>query len=496
MTKISAAALDKAIDDFREEDFETAMGPFAREQGEILEYTTALGEESLGENEQVFLELVVLNLWRVMLATGHKPPQARREVLQALERERLKKLDALFEDGKKEFLNLDALLKSLAGHPQEELARSVAERAFTFSLNEEYDEHVVVALFVSGLAILDSLCGVPPSEKILAEFAGQPPRNWRGISDLRVTEPSSDYTGRLMAGKNFGSLEEMNKFLSENATGKRLEVPPSTPLQAAQDLIYRAMDAHSPYVREQLARQALEISQDCADAYNLLAEEAAVSDEEELELYRKGEAAGARALGGELTELSGELWGHLTARPYMRAKAGIAYSLWELGRRAEAEEALYELLRLNKNDNQGARYSLLAFHAEKHQWDKIEALLERYPGDAAPEWLYMRALAAYALGRTGATAALQTAFAANPHVPDYLLKESEPPEGYSSEGNHIGGEGEAYTYSLTYKKIWSGTPGALVWLKTGRTVLVEPRPGRNELCPCGSGKKYKKCCGR
>ncbi len=23
-----------------------------------------------------------------------------------------------------------------------------------------------------------------------------------------------------------------------------------------------------------------------------------------------------------------------------------------------------------------------------------------------------------------------------------------------------------------------------------------PKPGRNEPCPCGSGKKYKKCCGR
>ncbi len=23
---------------------------------------------------------------------------------------------------------------------------------------------------------------------------------------------------------------------------------------------------------------------------------------------------------------------------------------------------------------------------------------------------------------------------------------------------------------------------------------VEAKPGRNESCPCGSGKKYKKCC--
>jgi uncharacterized protein len=22
-----------------------------------------------------------------------------------------------------------------------------------------------------------------------------------------------------------------------------------------------------------------------------------------------------------------------------------------------------------------------------------------------------------------------------------------------------------------------------------------PQPGRNDPCPCGSGKKYKKCCG-
>ena len=28
------------------------------------------------------------------------------------------------------------------------------------------------------------------------------------------------------------------------------------------------------------------------------------------------------------------------------------------------------------------------------------------------------------------------------------------------------------------------------------TVVKEKEPGRNEPCPCGSGKKYKKCCGR
>jgi hypothetical protein len=27
-------------------------------------------------------------------------------------------------------------------------------------------------------------------------------------------------------------------------------------------------------------------------------------------------------------------------------------------------------------------------------------------------------------------------------------------------------------------------------------VNVSPKIGRNDPCPCGSGKKYKKCCGR
>ena len=29
----------------------------------------------------------------------------------------------------------------------------------------------------------------------------------------------------------------------------------------------------------------------------------------------------------------------------------------------------------------------------------------------------------------------------------------------------------------------------------GETIVLGPQPGRNDPCPCGSGKKYKKCCG-
>jgi uncharacterized protein YecA (UPF0149 family) len=29
-----------------------------------------------------------------------------------------------------------------------------------------------------------------------------------------------------------------------------------------------------------------------------------------------------------------------------------------------------------------------------------------------------------------------------------------------------------------------------------RTYVSDDEPGRNDPCPCGSGRKYKKCCGR
>ena len=32
--------------------------------------------------------------------------------------------------------------------------------------------------------------------------------------------------------------------------------------------------------------------------------------------------------------------------------------------------------------------------------------------------------------------------------------------------------------------------------KKSGTVVKEKKVGRNEPCPCGSGKKYKHCCGR
>jgi hypothetical protein len=47
----------------------------------------------------------------------------------------------------------------------------------------------------------------------------------------------------------------------------------------------------------------------------------------------------------------------------------------------------------------------------------------------------------------------------------------------------------------TPAEMMEGSPGFMPE-KVETFRRVEPRVGRNDPCPCGSGKKYKKCCGR
>jgi tetratricopeptide (TPR) repeat protein len=126
----------------------------------------------------------------------------------------------------------------------------------------------------------------------------------------------------------------------------------------AQDVMYRAWEQNTSRSRIALARKALNISPLCADAYVLLAEEAQ-SVEEARNLYAKGVEAGELALGPQgFKEYAGHFWGFLETRPYMRARAGLASTLVQLGDVEGALAHYRDMLKLNPNDNQGIRYVL------------------------------------------------------------------------------------------------------------------------------------------
>ena len=62
----------------------------------------------------------------------------------------------------------------------------------------------------------------------------------------------------------------------------------------------------------------------------------------------------------------------------MRARLGLATTLWEFARRDEAVGHLQDMLRLNPNDNQGVRYILAGFLLFLDRDDELGRLLDRY----------------------------------------------------------------------------------------------------------------------
>ncbi len=119
-------------------------------------------------------------------------------------------------------------------------------------------------------------------------------------------------------------------------------------------------------------------------------------------------------------EDAGDFWLIFETRPYMRARAALAATLWRLGCREEAVAHKRELLRLNLRDNQGLRYRQANWLLALKAYDELDQLFAAHAGDGnAPGFTYTRALAAFA--RRGASAQAQTllgeARALNPHNP-------------------------------------------------------------------------------
>ncbi|HEX5472035.1 MAG TPA: hypothetical protein VFW73_09120 [Lacipirellulaceae bacterium] len=226
-------------------------------------------------------------------------------------------------------------------------------------------------------------------------------------------------------------------------------------VDAAQQVMYQAFDATSAQRQMTLARKALEISPDCADAYVMLAEYAETLPDA-LELYEQGVAAGERALGKEgFREYEGHFWGFLETRPYMRARAGLADSLWVAGRREEAAEHCREILRLNPNDNQGIRYRLASMLLDLERHDELDRLLKAYKEDGSAEWAYTHALLVFR--REGdsdsARAALRAATEVNQHVPAYLARLKPMPR-EAPDYITFGGEDEAIGYAAQFLPVW------------------------------------------
>jgi tetratricopeptide (TPR) repeat protein len=276
---------------------------------------------------------------------------------------------------------------------------------------------------------------------------------------------------RARRAKSHGALEGILKRFA-TGRGKRLR----SPLAIAQEIADLAWEAQQPQAQAELARQALSVSPDCADAYVILANQAASRDQAR-QLLEEGVAAGQRAIGEPTFEkTAGHFWLDLRTRPYMRARLGLAQCLWESGKRVQAVDHYAEMLRLNPNDNQGVRYLLLGALVDLDRDQEAQRLLQRYEQDRSAEWAYTTALLAFR--REGDSAisrsVLRAAADANRYVPDYLVgnKGMPPlPPDYVS----LGGEDEAVSYAAQFLRTWRSSSGAIPWLRKTLKVPL-PRP--------------------
>ncbi|MBW8888287.1 MAG: hypothetical protein JF616_11080 [Fibrobacteres bacterium] len=271
---------------------------------------------------------------------------------------------------------------------------------------------------------------------------------------------------QIFGGRDTMSDAELDALLDDKmASG---EIPPSAaldPLDEAQSLVYEAWNSDGAR-KASLARRALELSEDCADAYLILAQEETKTREAALDLYHKAYEAGRRALDPAIfVEGEGDFWAIMETRPYMRARLALAECLWDLSRKEEALGHLRELIRLNPSDNQGVRYILLQCLLESGADEELGDLLSRYGEDASPEIAYTRALWQFRRAGRGkaADAALAEALRANPHVPAFLLKRKPLP---SSAPSAVapGGPEAAGAYASGALGAWHQTLGAVEWL--------------------------------
>jgi tetratricopeptide (TPR) repeat protein len=206
------------------------------------------------------------------------------------------------------------------------------------------------------------------------------------------------------------------------AAGKRV---PLDRLWEAQELTFDAYDTPSARRRVEVVKQALARHPWCGDAYGILAAEAPPDTAFAIHLWRLAGAAAEFAIKAELGEdafetCEGEFWGLLETRPYMRARAGLSNALWRRGEREAAVAIDLDLLRLNPNDNQGARYVVADRLLVLGRDQDLERLFKAYRNDGSAFLSYSRALWCFRRESDSAQSRklLTKAIASNRHVPD------------------------------------------------------------------------------
>jgi tetratricopeptide (TPR) repeat protein len=249
----------------------------------------------------------------------------------------------------------------------------------------------------------------------------------------------------------------------------------------ADEYVYQAWDAveRTQYAESvRMARAALEIWPDCAEAYLFLAENSKVSNEEKIRLLERALETGERTAADlpDLDRLEGEQGPHARyyhtthpdaeTHPALRARFNLALALREAGNNERAYDLLYELFDVDPDDRLTARYELIRFHVLDGEFGEARELLDLYNDPESVEWLYTDALVGFAEkgADAAATKSLRSAITRNPHVAVYLLGLEDVPR-YTPLFFTDNDEYGAVNYVYLYAEAWESIDGVLEFLR-------------------------------
>lgn len=195
-----------------------------------------------------------------------------------------------------------------------------------------------------------------------------------------------------------GSEEELNKlvrnFFAEYNSKPHPKVTEKTAV-TSDDFLELAVDSDNDAKALKYARKALALDPDNLDAESFIADLAVTDEIKHLAALKRIAEHGRKVMEkqGYMTEDNiGDFWGITATRPYIRCLIDYADCLSDAGMISEAIKVNLEILRLNKDDNNGVRFTLMHLYALLEEEESALKLFDAYPGESTMMLLPMSVL--------------------------------------------------------------------------------------------------------
>ena len=243
-------------------------------------------------------------------------------------------------------------------------------------------------------------------------------------TDAQNDEELNEKLQEFMAKYNNGEIDYTNTILDD-----------------AYELLEQAEKAKTKNQAIKLAKKAYEMCPDCFDAILFQAdlEENSIKRDRLLNEGLDFEKDRLEEEGYFEKDNIGHFYGIFETRPYIRGLYRKADYLIADGKAKQARDVCLEILRLNNNDNTGARYLLMAIYAYLEEEKEMLKLYKKYPEEAL-EMLFQQFALYYKLGKDKETKELlERINKANPHFIKFFkgtIKRNEDiPYGHYSKGD-------------------------------------------------------------